>query len=308
MSGIGPHEEVRSHASVSIRSAERRHAGEGCVAVTLTDQLRDGVSASRHARRAARARWSASWQALSQRIRDDLAADGLGARAAAAVFWFPVAGLTVLLTIFAVSRPLFYWVTQEDRLLEWVQFAVCLLASLLAAAAAARFARTRAWVATALMALFCAEMNVHNLPQLASAFKALEFLICIGGITLAVLVRWNPSRARPAVLRLLAPPLATVPVFAAMAGYQLAQALVFPDTWDAAARLQELGELGMYLGLAVLALTIYNRLHRSPGLPVRAGPGDRSARLPLALVVLVAAVTLVFAVLTALSGVQPGNT
>jgi hypothetical protein len=306
--------------------------------VTWADELRDGASASRHARRAARARWRASCQAVSQRIRDDLAADGLGARTAGAVFWFPVAGLTVLLTIFAVSRPLFYWVTGEDRLLEWAQFAACLLTSLLAAAAAARFARVQAWTATVLMALFCAgmvgltgeeiswdqrvigvatppalaanlqsEMNVHNLPHLGSAFKALEFLICLGGITLAVLVRWNPSRTKPAVLRLLAPPLATVPVFAAMAAYQMAQGLVFPDTWDAAARLQELVEMGMYIGLAVLALTIYNRLHRSPGQPVRAGPGDRSARLPLALIGLVAAVTLVCAVLTALSGIKPGN-
>lgn len=297
----------------------------------------------RRARRVAPVRHGAILPGLSRRVDEDARRSGLHPWAAWALWWFPVLGLVALLAIFAGSRPLFYSVTREDRVLEWGQFAACALTCLLAGAAALRFARRGLIGPAVLMGLFGlgmlglsgeeiswgqrvigvitperlaavnlqSETNVHNLEvglQLGDVFKSLEFVICVGGIALALLLRARTAQVHPRLepLRFLAPPLAAVPAFAAMAGYQVAQGFFFPDSWDAVARLQELAELGMYVGLAVLALGVCREARRPPRAR-RAGRSARPERMPWVLLGVVLAVTVAFAVLTSLTGVQPGN-
>lgn len=174
-----------------------------------------------------------------------------------------------------------------------------------------------------------AEMNVHNIDvgvPSEKLFKAFEFGMGLGGVVLALLARRPSGWLHRTFWWLLAPPLLTLPAFAGMALYRLLlpalPVLPFLQTAiNPAVAGQEWVEASLYTGLAVTAACCWRRSHRWSGVGDRLPPGQRDPRavqpagararsgpaplLAIGLGVLV--VTVVFAVMTAGSGVLPGN-
>jgi hypothetical protein len=224
-------------------------------------------------------------------IESDALTDGIRPGWAWAGFWFPMAGLFLLAVVFVVRRPWFYTVQQEDHLVEWIQFGLCLFSGLVLAAAAIRLVRRGHRGLAALLLLTAlgslvlageeiswgqrvlgvvtpddlagvnkqAEMNVHNIDAgipSEDLFKIFAFAMGLGGAALA----WFTRRSRSPLNRtdwwLVAPPLLTVPGFAGMALYR---AFILFLPLNPAVRAQEWVEVGLYGGLAVTAGCCYAR-------------------------------------------------
>lgn len=163
------------------------------------------------------------------------------------------------------------------------------------------------------------EFNVHNLTEggvdISQLFKGVELLMALGGGVLPLLTRRERTRSAAPLWRALSAPLFCVPLFAFAAAYRsLRFALqAAGNTPDSAVAFTEWAELMLYLGLAALATFAHASTRRRRGrhLPPGAG-GGVAAATPLSAPVLVVTavagvVTVVLAVLTASSGVLPGN-
>ncbi|MGY1844811.1 hypothetical protein [Modestobacter sp. SYSU DS0875] len=272
-------------------------------------------------------------------IDRDAVDDGLPRSLVRAVGWIPVAGVAVAVLLLAVARPLYYTVLREDNVVEWLQFAVCLLAAVLAAAAAARLAGRRELLPAALLIAVAlgafvlageeiswgqrvfafdtpgelaavnqqAEVNVHNVRvagefSLQAVFKAVSWLMGVGGLALALLVRGpRPVLHGPFWTR-VTPPLCAVPGFLGMALYwpvALGLPVLPPLT-----RFQEWVEFGLHLSIAVTVLCIHLRsADRAPASTTT----RRAWTLPVVTLAVVVVLTLVFAALTAHHGIVPIN-
>ncbi|MGY2079915.1 hypothetical protein [Modestobacter sp. SYSU DS0657] len=273
-------------------------------------------------------------------IDRDAADDGLPRSLARAVAWTPVAGVAVAVLLLAVARPLYYTVLREDNVVEWLQFAVCLLAAVLAAAAAVRLAGRRELLPAALLVAVAlgafvlageeiswgqrvfafdtpaelaavnqqAEVNVHNVRvagefSLQAAFKAVSWLMGVGGLALALLVRGPRPVLHGRFWARVTPPLCAVPGFLGMALYWPV-ALVLPAL-PPLTRFQEWVEFGLHLSIAVTVLCVH--LRAAGGAPA-ATTARRAWTLPVVTpAVVVVVVTILFAVLTAHHGIVPIN-
>jgi hypothetical protein len=284
----------------------------------------------------------------------DARTEQVSSRWAWRAFWTPAVGGMIVALTFTI-RPVYYWLLSEDHVIEWLQFAFCLLAAMTAATAAAGLARQGRWLsATALlaMALGCAglageeiswaqrvfgfasvngnrqgELNLHNVDSggglpIEHLFRLSEMMIGLVGTVLPLLTRWHPGWLRAEFWRTVSPPLFLIPGFLAIFGYRFFRVL-YPPAISAIVKYQEWAEVCLYGGLAVMAILIQIRVSTgatetspaqistqiSNASSTKPGPESRTAayrRLALCTAA-VAALTLVFAFLTMLSGTAPGN-
>lgn len=267
-------------------------------------------------------------QGWRDRLVADAAADGVGARWAAALVLAPLVVAAAVGALFVVARPTFYTVQQEDHPVEWAQFALCAFALVVSVLAAVRFRRSGRPGLAVLMVLVAlgmlvlageeiswgqrvlglatpaelsslnhqSETNIHNIDvgvDLEDLFKVFELVLGLVAASLSLVLRSRPGRATTGFWYAVAPPLVALPGFVAIAAYRAAMLVL--DIAPVVA-FQETVELALYLSLALTALAYW----------VRAG-GSR-APLPLvAAALVVVAVTVVLALMSAHSGVLPGN-
>lgn len=261
-------------------------------------------------------------------LADDAADSGLRTGAAGVVFWTPIAGWVALAVLFVVARPVFYLLQQEDHVVEWAQFALCLFTAAAAVVAVRQvgFRPRPAAVVLVLLAVGCfflageeiswgqrvigietpaalaeanqqSETNLHNInigfdPQ--TLFKLGSVGLGLAGLAGIVGVRILGRGGRSA--RLLAPPAVTAPGFAGIVGYWA----IMVATGNRVApllRFQEWVECALYVSLAAAVVAVV----------LREAADDTAARRLRRIGVGVLVLTAIFAILTPLSGVTPGN-
>lgn len=261
-------------------------------------------------------------------IEQDAGRDRFSPPATWSVFWAPVVGWVVLGVLFGVARPWFYLLQQEDHLVEWLQFALCLFtaAAAIVALTQLRFSPWLASLALVLLAFGCfflageeiswaqrvigietppglaqaneqSEINLHNInlgldPQ--TIFKLASVGLGAAGLLGIVLVRMLGRGGQTA--QLLAPPAAAAPGFAGIIVYWT---IMFATGNSVAPllRFQEWVECALYISLAATLVAIVQRARPS-----------RAAGLALRWIAVgVIVLTIVFAILTPLSGIKPGN-
>jgi hypothetical protein len=217
-----------------------------------------------------------------------------------------VAPILAVLGISAtVAYPgLFQRVIEEDRLVEWSQFALLLPAGFLFAQVSVRLirsGRTRLGVLYLLLAIgvfFVAgeeiswgqrilglhtpeslaamnaqqEISVHNIYSLHAAFI---YAVMLGGAygTIAPLVGsvFAAGRPRASLGQLLVPPLCLVPAFLVPFGYRFWRLVFQPDVYRSPGyrtyvitKFSEVGELCFYFALLVFAWLTLRRLRQEP--------------------------------------------
>lgn len=277
---------------------------------------------------------------LGRAIRDDAAADGVPNAVAWSVFSIPLVGAALLAGLYLVSRDAYHLVLKEDRPVEWGQFALLLLCTLLAAGGAIAAARRRNYLPAAVLAVaaLCflglageeiswaqrvfalvtpeslatvnqqAELNVHNINagglRLQDLFKIGSALVGVAGVLLALAPRARrcPRLLRTPLARLLTVPRYAVPGFAMMALYWPVHLVV-----DIApvSRFQEWVEFSFYLSVTATLAVVLLRLAPASDRDHRRQTGARMVIVASAVVVV--AVTVVFAALTAYHGIIPIN-
>lgn len=281
-------------------------------------------------------------------FRRDIRRDDVRPGVALGVAAAPVAGWLALLALFAGHKPWLYLVLREDYPVEWAQFSLCLVASLLALVAAAGFAR-RGQRLTALLLLLAGlgllglageeiswgqrvfglaepaelarvnhqdELNVHDTfvagVAVDEVFEVFSWLLGVAGVGLALLTRGRRPKLGGRLWWNLSPPLFTLPGFLAIVLYR-PLVMVMPASIAAPVTVfQEWVEFCLYLAIAATVVCTYRRVRRSnlaDGEPPRwvLAPGSGPARLPAVLALLVAALTVTFAVMTIRHGMTPGN-
>ena len=217
---------------------------------------------------------------------------GLSRRAAIAVVLVPIAiiGLVTLVTVAAhfvrdPFRDMFLWVTAEDGILEWPQFAFALAASLIflriGVQLVSRGQRMMAllYLLIGIGTFFVAgeeiswgqrvfgwgtpeslatinhqvETNVHNIRTVQRIFG---FVVLFGGMYGALVpllgLVWRRLGALPTA-PLLIPPLCAVPAFLMPFGYRLVRVLLLPTPNVLVVKYGEAPELCLYIGMAVFA-------------------------------------------------------
>jgi hypothetical protein len=165
------------------------------------------------------------------------------------------------------------------------------------------------------------EMNLHNVTvgfDVESMFRQISLLIAIVGTAVPILTRRRPAVLTGTYWKTISPPLFTAPLFAMMIGYRIFR--IF-DSGEISfvVRMQEWMEFCQYLGLVITVTVIYLKGRAADEPSHTAGhPGRPTLRAPrtgvpghlrtLTIVSgVIIAVTLVFAVLSALSGIRGGN-
>ncbi|MCU1378634.1 MAG: putative Pectate lyase [Acidimicrobiales bacterium] len=231
---------------------------------------------------------------VPRRRRFDAALDG-----SMALFVAPlVAAVAVAATI--LDRPTFRWLTAEDSLLEWAQFACYLGAAVVGAWVALRLVLRKGpragVVLFALFALACffiageeiawgqrilgldtpealeainhqGEITAHNISAIQGLFNV-GFLIAglFGAFSPWFLRRWR-NGARPELVALVVPPLYLSSWFFVVAAYKGLRMAFFPNPRFLVVKYGELPELCMAAALLLLALAAA-RLLRRQELPV----------------------------------------
>jgi hypothetical protein len=203
---------------------------------------------------------------------------------AAALFFFPLV-VAIIVAVALVDRDSYDLLVNEDGILEWIELAGFVSASLLAFALARQFRGDGELVVAALYVLFAvgcffiageeiswgqrilgvgtpdelarvnsqAETNVHNISVLRVMFHVGYALLGFGGSVLAVVLRlryWSSLGAR---LRRLVPPLFLVSSFLVLFIYRLVR-IAF-DSYDRSAvgRYGEVTEFALAFGLFAFA-------------------------------------------------------
>jgi hypothetical protein len=226
-------------------------------------------------------------------VRADSAAWGIPARLAAALLAAPFAG-AVAVAASAVHRPLFRFITHEDSLLEWSQFAcyaaAAALAGLCARTLLLRCGERRAGVLFLLFAAGCVfvageeiswgqrifgwgtpealerinhqeETTLHNVGHVQDAFNLL--LLCAGLYGAAA--GWlaasgtRPWRGLPWYL---IPPLSLSGAFVVVFAYKALRFTVLPWPRDAVVKFGEWPELCFAAALFAFALLVWRRVRR----------------------------------------------
>jgi hypothetical protein len=240
------------------------------------------------------------WHTVKRLLRDDLEAWGLTRSGALAITLMPI--VSTLAFIAAIPFPaLFLWLIDEDSLLEWLQFACILAASLLFALLSVRLFRGGRrgvgllYLLLTLGAFFIAgeeiswgqrilgirtpealeainaqqEISVHNIFGFHQLFIYATVLGGMYGIV-GPLVRlaFSADRPRSRLSYLLIPPLCLIPAFFMPFGYRLSRLLIqpelyFPDKVFIITEFSELTELCMYFALLVFAWLNLRRLRQA---------------------------------------------
>jgi hypothetical protein len=244
---------------------------------------------------------AAAWTTFARNLVADARAERVNTRWAWHLFWTPPVGGVLVTVTFAV-RPVFYWLLSEDHLVEWLQFALCLLAAVVSVPAAAGMARRRRWATAAvlvLIALGClglageeiswgqrvlgftntlsdhnrqGEFNVHNVDSeggipIEELFRIGEMFLGLVGAFLPLLTRWQPARLHGGFWQVISPPLFLAPAFLAVFAYRFFRLLV-PAEISALVKFQEWAEVCLYGGLAVMVVLIYASLTTPESDPV----------------------------------------
>lgn len=235
-------------------------------------------------------RSSRLFQAPVLSMRDDAAAWGVPGWLAVAFFVLPFAGALGVAASFA-HRPLFRFLTREDSLLEWSQFAAYTLAAMLAALCRRALSRAeiyRAGLAYLLLALGCVlvageeiswgqrifgwgtpdaldrinhqdELTVHNVGRLQDAFNV---LLSCGGLY-GVVASWlaarrvRPWRDLPWVA---VPPLFLTGALIVTLGYKLLRFVIFVEPRYGVVKFGEWPELCFAGALAAFTFLVWRRL------------------------------------------------
>jgi hypothetical protein len=278
-------------------------------------------------------------------IAADAAGDGVPLTVAWALFWLPLLSLAALLIGAAIYRPAYDRMLQEDYPVEWAQFAFCLLTCVVAFMSVRPAIRQQRWVLAGLLTLFAIgcfflageeiswgqrvlgiatpadfrsnqqdEMNLHNFaggfdPE--AAFRQAQVVLSLGLAALALNGRLRPFRS-DSFWRIVSPPLFALPLFLTMPVYRIYRLFTAPEM-NFAVRLQEWAEFCQYLGMVVAIACVYFALRPPPVdsiVDVRRATGNYAVRdwkrlaVPTAII---AAITVVFAIMTLFSGVRAYN-
>jgi hypothetical protein len=233
-----------------------------------------------------------TWDPVRERLADEGSRDwGVVPATATLVFILPFV-LSVVLALTRLVPPLFRFLFNEDGLLEWIQFAGYLTASVVAAIVGVRLWRSgRRWP-SALYLLFALgafavagdeiawgqrllglatpeelneinrqhELTFHNIGSLQNLFNVLQLLIGLYGSLIAWLVRshWE-LRAREWV-DLFVPPLFMASYFFVVFGYRFVRFVFFPPpTAYTIFRYAEWPECCLAVGLAAFMLLVWRR-------------------------------------------------
>lgn len=228
----------------------------------------------------------------------DAQQEGVGRRLARTVLWLPALG-AVLVAVTLLHRPLFTALVAEDGPLEWTQFALFLLASVLLAVAAWRLARRGDVVGCTLIAIGALgifgiageeiswgqrvfdwqtpgelaavnhqnETNIHNITAfpVQRIGNYVQLVLGAAGLALPWLTRVTRPRVQLPVLRLLSPPLFVTACFGLLFGYRAVRFL-----WASSVEITpvvtfgEWPELTFALGLALFAALLLRRLRQTP--------------------------------------------
>lgn len=247
------------------------------------------------------------WGRLTADVVADAEAEGVTRPWALGIFWTPAVGGVLVAATFAV-RPIYYGLLREDHLVEWLQFALCLLAALAAVVAAGRFGFRRKWLTSLtllVMAFGCfalageeiswaqrvfgfassgvannrqGEFNLHNINEeegipVEELFRIFEMVLGLIGAVLPLFTRLRSVRLRSSYLRTFSPPLFVVPGFLAVFAYRFFR-LLFPAEISAVVKYQEWAEVCLYGALAVMAVLLTVPARSVPGQPVASVPGQ----------------------------------
>lgn len=220
---------------------------------------------------------------------------GLPANAALALFWLPIVGALVVV-LSRAWKPLFRFLTGEDRLLEWGQFALYAAAAILAFMCAVRLLRShRPWwgllyLVFGVILVFIAgeeiawgeqvfhyegaefiersneqdEQTIHNIGNgVNDVFAAGLALAGLYGAVLPWLERARPSGLSDSTRRLFVPPLCLTAAFAMVFVYRVSRWAVFHEDHFTIVEFQEWPEFCFALALGTANLLNYRLLRIS---------------------------------------------
>ncbi len=206
---------------------------------------------------------------------------------------------TVALILTVPVRSLYFWLVDEDHVIEWTQFFFILIASFALAWVAVVVWRrgdrrlALAYAVAAIGAFVVAgeeiswgqrllgfatpaalepvnhqgEANVHNIRVVQRLVDAAELFIGLYGVIVPLL--WTTPGARAWLRRwippIVVPPLCLVPMFGLMAVYRGFRDVMLPDAGRRITEFAELPELALYTGILVTALATILVLRASPG-------------------------------------------
>jgi hypothetical protein len=191
-----------------------------------------------------------------------------------------------------VDKSLFLAVTDEDRLLEWLQFFGFAAASLFGLGCAWRLYRDgRRWLplAYAVFALGCffiageeiawgqrifgfgtprsleeineqEEVTIHNINSVQNAGNAVFLLAGLYGSIGVWLIRWRLRGRSSATLDFLVPPLFLSSAFFVIFVYKFLRATVLPHSGFTITQIGEWPEFCLALGFSVFTVLVFRRL------------------------------------------------
>jgi hypothetical protein len=235
---------------------------------------------------------------LDRAIVEDAAAWGIPAIVARLLLILPL--LAVVALVLAVPHPrLFHFLIDEDRVVEWSQFAAILAASVVFALAARRAQQAGLRGLTILFLLVAVgafvvageeiswgqrllgletpdvlkdinhqgETNVHNISSLQRVFNLGELLVGLYGFAIPVIWASRAVRDRLRLDRLRLdrvpiPPLCLGSLFFLPFAYRAVRAIFIPEAGERITEFGELPELTLYVGILIMGILIVRALGR----------------------------------------------
>lgn len=212
---------------------------------------------------------------------------------AEALFLLPPVGAVVVAAT-RVDKGLFHFVTAEDRLLEWGQFAAYAVAVVFGLAAALLLFRAERRLAAAfyvLVALGCLfvageeiswgqrifgletpqtleeinrqeEITVHNVTSIEGLFKLGELIVGFAASVGVWILLWKRSGNLSERERIFVPPLFLTTVFFGIFVFRLFRFVVYSGQKHTVIEYTEWPEFCLALGLGVMTLLVWRRLRR----------------------------------------------
>jgi hypothetical protein len=237
----------------------------------------------------------ASVKALRVLLRGDAFHWGVPAWAAEVVLLLPIVG-GLAVAVMRLHSGLFFWLVDEDSVLEWGQFGLFLVAVVMGALAVWRFAtagRRNEAIAFVIFVLGCilvageeiswgqrilgletpdvlmdanvqAELNTHNLSAVRIGLKFAMIGVGLYGFVVPWVLRVRESQLGPR-LGLAVPPLFLTSSFLMLAAYNLGRLVFFPSGFFGVEQNYTLGRFGEWpefclsLALALYASLIWRR-------------------------------------------------